>query len=87
MTSPALDRELRSDASDPIGLDGIEVNGADVTGVTEAIEGLKKESPEWFGGRKAPDATPDPTTPVDFRSATDEELQAELAKYGRHIRT
>jgi len=63
---------------------GLVVDGTDVTGIPEVIEGVKALSPEWFG-KQAPGAVDanqggGAGGEVDFRSASRDELkQAALA--------
>ena len=63
---------------------GLKVEGTDVSGVTEVVESLKAESPEWFGANarrySAPDATPE-NRDRSFRNAPRREVAEELAKY------
>jgi hypothetical protein len=70
-----------------VDLSKITVDGTNVSGITEAVEGLKTETPEWFGAARssAPDATGGGDTGggIDYRTATKAELDKEvLAKYG-----
>lgn len=63
----------------------VQVNGADVTGVTEAVESVKASSPEWFGPQAgAPDATGGTGggTGTDYRTSSRDELRDAAAKYG-----
>jgi len=61
---------------------GVKVEGTEVSGVTEAVESLKVETPEWFKVRQhsAPDATPEGRE-RSFRTAGHEEFSRELLKY------
>ena len=62
------------------------VNGTDVTGIPEVIEGVKALSPEWFGAQKpagAVDASKGGTAgTADLRSASRDDLAKEALKYG-----
>ena len=64
----------------------LKVDGTDVAGIPEAIEGVKALSPEWFGKTLpgAVDVSQGGSTSVteDFRTATRSELAAAAAKYG-----
>lgn len=69
-----------------IDLDSVKIDGTEVSGVSEAVAGLKAVTPEWFGAPviSAPDATGTGAAgAVDFRTAPRAELEKEvLAKYG-----
>ena len=64
----------------------LKVDGTDVAGIPEAIEGVKALSPEWFGKTLpgAVDVSQGGSASVteDFRTATRSELAAAAAKYG-----
>lgn len=69
-----------------IDLATLKVEGTEVSGVPEAVEGLKEISPEWFGPAstsRAPDASRTPEVPADFRSAPRADVERHLMdKYG-----
>jgi hypothetical protein len=62
---------------------GVKIDGTEVSGVSEAVESLKVESPEWFQVHRRHSAAD--TTPQDFdrsyRDVTHEEYSRELLKY------
>lgn len=66
----------------------LSVEDGQVKGLSEVIEALKAESPEWFGATvKAPDATGGTTTGSSEReSLSPKELRDRLSKYGVHVR-
>jgi hypothetical protein len=69
-----------------IGPDQLKVDGTDVTGIPEAIEQVKGDSPEWFGTKRP--GSVDTSSgggggTADFRSASKDELADEaFKKYG-----
>lgn len=68
-----------------VDLSGIKVEGTEVQGITEAIDAVKAESPEWFGttSRGAPDVTGGAGGDVDYRTMSSEERQEVLRhEYG-----
>lgn len=97
----ALERALRDSGLKPERLgtamrladrSSLEVTGSEVKGVTEAVEAIKKESPEWFG---SPGSPPDAsggtngsngTGGVDYSKATPSELQKRLSQFGVALR-
>ena len=61
----------------------LEVDGGEVKGLDEAVKELKSQSPEWFGPKfTPPDASGSGSPPPDFKTASAEERDKELRKYG-----
>jgi hypothetical protein len=66
-----------------VDLAALEVNGTEVSGVTEAVETVRATSPEWFGRPvfSAPDASHDGSGHAEYRTASHAEYRRELARY------
>ncbi len=59
------------------------LDGTEVGGVDDAVKALKAESPEWFGPRTSPpDASASGGGAVDFHTASADERDKALARYG-----
>lgn len=90
--SSALDIALRSAGLNPeraaaamrlVDTSKLAVEGADVSGLDEAVKELKANAPEWFGPRVSPpDASRTTSGPVDFKTASAEERDKALEAYG-----
>lgn len=90
--STALELKLRDSGINPeraaaalrlVDLSQLDVKGTEVSGLDEAVTKLKAESPEWFGPKVSPpDASGSGSGPVDFRNASPELRDKELAKHG-----
>lgn len=66
-----------------VDLSKLDVKGADVSGLAEAVTTLKTESPEWFGPPVSPpNASLSNGAPVDFKTASADERDKALAQYG-----
>ena len=88
----ALELRLRDSGLNPersvaamrlVDLSKLDVKGVEVVGLDDAVTELKAQSPEWFGVRTSPpDASRGGTAPTDFRTASPEERDKALAKFG-----
>ncbi len=67
-------------------LSKLDVKGTDVVGVEDVVKELKAQTPEWFGTvASPPDASRSGSGPVDFKTASADERDKALAKYGIRI--
>ncbi len=90
--STALELALRDSGINPerssaamrlVDLSKLEVNGADVTGLEDAVKDLKAQSPEWFGAKiSPPDASGSSGGAADFKTASAAQRDKELSRYG-----
>ena len=66
-----------------VDLSKLDVDGQVVKGLDEAVKELKTQSPEWFRvPGSPPDASGTAALPVDFKTASADDRDKALAKYG-----
>lgn len=63
-------------------LSEVQVDGLTVTGIEAVIEGVKAQSPEWFGSTVSPPAVGPANAATNFTTASREEVQAQLKTLG-----
>lgn len=90
-----LDTELRNAGVNPdripaamrlVDLTKLEVNGLDVVGIAQVIDGVKAQSPEWFVSRSASDASGGRVGDADYHGSSAADIsKAAFERYG--IRT
>jgi hypothetical protein len=81
-----INPERASAAMRLVDLSKLDVTGTEVSGLDEAVSELKSTSPEWFGAKiSPPDASGSGGGATDFKTASADDRDKALEKYGVKI--